>query len=293
MCLDNTKLNSRAIEELQKFSEAEISDFRDSPETDEEILNRIGDAQAVILSWRTQLGEEILQKCPDLKYIGLACSLYDDESSNVAVKFAQKNGVEVTGIFDYGDPGVVEFITSELIRLLHGFGKQQWKEDPVELTNRKIGIVGLGTTGQMLAECLLPFNANLYYYSRTRKPGWEQKGLKYLELPELLKTTEILSFHLPKNTSLMGTEEFNLFGKGKIFINTSLGLPFEESAFQEWIKKEGNFAIFDGDGGADLSEETQDLPGLIHRNKSAGWSAETRERLSRKVVDNVKDFLGS
>ncbi len=53
----------------------------------------------------------------------MCCSLYDDESSNVAVKFARGQGIVVKGIRDYGDPGVVEFIVSELVRLLHGFGE--------------------------------------------------------------------------------------------------------------------------------------------------------------------------
>ena len=116
----------------------------------------------------------------------MACSLYDDASANVAVNFARERGIEVTGIKDYGDPGVAEFIISQLILLLHGFGKNQWREMPHELTGKKIGIIGLGTTGQLLAECLLPFGADLYYFSRTRKPEWEQKGVKYLPLQELL-----------------------------------------------------------------------------------------------------------
>ncbi len=93
-----------------------------------------------------------------------------------------------------------------------------------------MGIIGLGTTGKLLAEGLLPFGVDLYYFSRTRKHDWEEKGVKYLELQEFLKTAEIISIHLPKNTKLLKHEEFQNFGNGKIIINTSLRLPFEEES---------------------------------------------------------------
>lgn len=291
VCVDNTKLQPWALEELQQASEEEIKVYEDYPHSKEEILNRIGDADAVIVSWHTQLDEEIIEKCKNLKYIGMACSLYDDASANVAVQFARSRSIEVTGIKDYGDPGVAEFIISYLIRLLHGFGKNQWREKPEELTGKKIGIIGLGTTGQLLAECLLPFGANLYYFSRSRKPQWEDKGLKYLPLEELLQTAEVISFHLPKNTKILKAAEFDLFGRGKILVNTSLGLPFEEDAFVQWIKKEGNFAIFDADGKKQLSASLKDLPNCITAEKSAGWSAATHKRLSKKVVENLQHFL--
>lgn len=291
VCVDHTKLEDWAIEELQHYSDAEVDVFKDSPDSEKELLDRIGEAEAIIVSWKTQISKSVIEKCSHLKYIGMACSLYDDESANVAVDFAREKGISVKGIFDYGDPGVIEFIISELIQLLHGFGENQWRKMPVELTDRKIGIIGLGTTGQLLAEALLPLGADVYYYSRSRKKDFEAKGLQYLSLKELLKTSEIISLHLPKNTKLLEEEEFETFGSGKILINTSLGLPFEEKAFVNWIKAEGNFAIFDGDGGASLSEDTKGLNRVISHKKSAGWSAETQRRLSEKVLENLKAYF--
>lgn len=291
VCVDYTKLQDWALEELQQYSEEKIEAYNDYPEAEEEVIKRIGDAEAVIVSWHTDISEAIIEKCSNLKYIGMACSLYDDASANVDVNFARSKGIVVKGIRDYGDPGVIEFIVSELVRLLQGLGEHQWKEMPVELTNKKIGIVGLGTTGQLLAQCLLPFGMDLYYFSRSRKKDWEEKGVKYLPLNKLLKEVDMLSLHLPKNTEILKAEEFKLFGCGKILINTSLGLPFQEKAFQQWIRKENNFAIFDGDGKKELSGEIEEIPNIITAQKSAGWSAETERRLAEKVVQNLKDFV--
>ncbi|PTX43402.1 hypothetical protein C8P64_1929 [Christiangramia gaetbulicola] len=290
VCVDQTKLNKQAISELQNYSRKEVEVYTDYPETKEEIIQRIGDAEAVIVSWHTQLDEEIIEACPEIKYIGMACSLYDNESANVAVKFARKNGITVTGIKDYGDPGVAEFIISELIQLLNGYSGKQWKELPQELTSLKIGIIGFGVTGQLLAKCLLPFEADLYYYSRSKKEDWSDRGVKYLELAELLKTCDVISIHLPKNTEILQASEFEVMGNGKILINTSLGLPFDEKAFQDWINNEGNFAIFDGDARNELSSKTLEYENVIAHDNSAGWSAQTLERLSSKVVEHLKEY---
>ncbi len=290
VCIDQTKLNKQAISELQKFSRGEVEVYTDYPETREEIIKRIGDAEAVIVSWHTELDEEIIKACPGIKYIGMACSLYDDESANVAVEFARENGISVTGIKDYGDPGVAEFIISELIQLLNGYKGKQWKDLPQELTGLKIGIVGFGVTGQLLAKCLLPFEADLYYYSRSKKDGWSDQGVKYLEINELLKTCDVISIHLPKNTEILQASEFEVMGNGKILINTSLGTPFDEKAFQNWICDKRNFAIFDGDAKNHLSSKTLEHANIVAHHTSAGWSAQTLERLSKKVLDNIREY---
>lgn len=290
VCVDQTKLNKEAISELQNFSREEVEVYTDYPETKAEVIERISDAEAVIVSWHTQLDEEIIKSCPNLKYIGMACSLYDDESANVAVKFARERGITVKGIKDYGDPGVAEFIISELIQLLNGYKGKQWKELPRELTDLKIGIIGFGVTGQLLAECLLPFGADLYYFSRTKKEEWSGRGVKFLKLDDLLRTCEIISIHLPKNTELLKPEKFEILGSGKILINTSLGLPFSEPGFKNWIQEKGNFAIFDGDGKKELSPEITKRENVIAFDASAGWSFQTLVRLSEKVLQNIYDF---
>lgn len=292
-CVDYTKMNTEAIGKLQQYSEEKIihPDLDDLPQSDEEILSRIGDAEVIFVSWKTQISEEIIKKCPNLQYIGMCCSLFDAESANIDVNFAREKGIVVKGIFDYGDPGVAEFIIADLIRLLHGFGTHQWQEMPQELTDRKIGIIGLGATGQILASCLLPFGANLYYYSRTRKSEWEEKGVSYLELNDLLQTCEIISIHLPKHVKILEEKQFQQFGNGKIVVNTSIGFPFEAAAFRKWIKNEENFAIFDGDAKKNLPKEFQEIQNVLIGNKSAGWSQKTKERLSEKVVKNFKEFI--
>ncbi len=291
--VDDTGMHDWAIKRLGEYSEKPVRTFNDFPGSEAEILRRIEDADGVLLSYKTRLEKEVLAKCSRLKYIGMCCSLFSSESANVDVDFARENGMTVTGIFDYGDEGLVEFIVAELIRLLKGLGGLQWKKEPVELTRRKVGIVGLGTTGKMLAERLRAFGAELYYFSRTRKPEAEKEGMQYLPLDELLNTCEIISLHLPRHTQVLKEAEFKKLGNGKILINTSLGLTFDKAAFENWISEKSNFAIFDGDGAGGFTEEFTKYENIIATKIVSGRTKEAYERLSQKVIANVEQFIAN
>jgi len=289
--VDKSGLKDWAIEEVKGFSPNPIKSFDDFPKEKDEIIERIKEADCVFVSPRTKLDAEILNHCKNLKYVGMCCSLYDKYSANVDIDFCEGKNITVKGIRDYGDVGVVEFIVSELIRLVKGLGENQWKAEPLELVSQKVGIIGLGTTGKMVADMLRVFGAQVKYFSRTRKPDAEQEGIEYLTLQELLKESDIISLHLPRNSSVMNTAAFEIFGEGKILMNTSLGLTFDKSAFENWISNKNNYAIFDSDGIGAFREEFKKYPNVISTHIVSGRTKEAYDRLSEKVLKNVVDFM--
>lgn len=204
--VDSTGLNTWGVERLKELGK-EVVFYTGIPETDEEIVNRIGDADCVLVSYNTQIRRNVIEACPNIKYIGMCCTLYSESSANVDIAAARERGITVLGIRDYGDEGVVEYVISELVRLLHGFGGKQWRHKAYELGGQKVGIVGLGRTGRMIADALRFLGAEVYYFSRTRKPDAEAAGIAYLPLRELLPEVDILCTCLPRNTILLrGTE---------------------------------------------------------------------------------------
>ena len=142
-----------AEKELCEYA-LEVVLYPDIPSTAEEIVRRIGDADAVLLSYTSTLTADIMAQCPHIRYVGMCCSLYSPESANVDIRYAEAHGITVTGIRDYGDEGVVEYVVSELVRLLHGFGEPSWESMPREITGLKVGVVGLGKSGGMIADAL-------------------------------------------------------------------------------------------------------------------------------------------
>jgi len=269
--VDQTGLKPWAIEKLQEYSKQTVRLFDDVPANDDEICFRIGDSDCVLVSWNTHLGAEVLKRSEHLAYVGMCCSLYSAESANVDIEYAIQNGIVVKGIRDYGDEGVAEFVISELIQLFKGLRDRQWHADPVELNNQKIGIIGLGTVGKLLAARLQAFGANVFYYSRTQKEWADRAGIQYLELHDLLSLSQ--------------------FGNGKILINTSLGIPFECNAFSRWIEHTGNFGIFDSDGAIGIPESILNRPNIAYTPLVTGWTSEAKERLSAKVLANIKSYF--
>jgi len=288
--VDRLGLQPWALDRLNDICSGEVFVYDDFPSSEEEIIARISDADAVLVSWNTKLSKQIIEACPNIKYIGMCCSLYDEKSANVDIAFAKTKNISVKGIRDYGDEGTIEYIISELIGLCKGTGKYLWKDEPVELTRQKIGIIGLGATGTMLAKRAMAFNMDVYYYSRTPKAEIEAQGVTYLPLNELLSTCDIISTHLPKNTIIIDNEAFKNLSNGKILINTSLSYTFDKQSFDKWISKENNYAIFDGGIGV-LHEKFTNVDRVISTSIVSGWTKEAKVRLSQKVLDNITSYL--
>ena len=121
VAIEPVSLIPSAEEELHRYAK-EVVLYRDVPGSDAEMVRRIGDADAVLLSYTSRMGKEVIAQCPDIRYIGMCCSLYSEESANVDIAYARTRGIQVLGIRDYGDRGVVEYVLHELTGLLHGFG---------------------------------------------------------------------------------------------------------------------------------------------------------------------------
>ena len=290
--IDDCGLTNSILEKISKLSRNPIAKFNDFPKTDEEILDRISNSDCILVSWQTRLNANVLRKSSSLKYIGMCCSLYDENSANVDISTARSLDIDVRGVKDYGDEGTVEFIFAQLIYLFKGLGQHKWRSEATELQNKSIGIVGMGTLGQMVAKTAIHFDMKVFYFSRTRKPEVEEKGIRYLPLTELLGACDVITTHLPKNTILLSEEEFKIKKKNSVLINTSLGPTFEIDAFENWLSRDkSSFGIFDADGAGNLSQELQKNDNVIISEQFAGFTVEAKQRLSEKVLANLENHL--
>lgn len=283
-----------AEKQLHSFAE-EVVLYQDIPANADEIAIRIGDADAVLLSYTSILGREALEKCPEVKYIGMCCSLYSPESANVDIHYAQARGITVTGIRDYGDEGVVEYVVSELIRCLHGFGinpdsspAKAWDGVPREITGIKAGIIGLGKSGGMIADALKFFGAEISYFSRSEKAEAREKGYRFLPLGDVLSQSEVIITCLNKNTVLLHEEEFTQLGNRKILFNTGLSPAWDEAPFARWL--EGDNLCYCDTVGAVGGEKFLNHPHVRCMGVSSGRTRQAFDRLSEKVLANLSEY---
>ncbi len=261
----------------------------DIPADDMAVASRIGDADAVLLSYTSRITADALSRCPNVKYIGMCCSLYSPESANVDIRYAGSRGITVTGIRDYGDEGVVEYAVSELVRCLHGFGQEPWYGAPREITGLRTGFLGLGKSGGMIADAMKFFGADVSYFARSEKEEARRKGYVFMPLAGLLESSDVVFCCLNKNTVLMHSAEFERFGNHKILFNTGLSPAWDEEPFLEWIGKD-NLCFCDtvmALGG----EHLLSLPNVRCMKVSSGRTEQSFVRLSEKVLANIAGFL--
>lgn len=290
VAIEPVRMVASGMDELKKYAK-EVIAYDDIPADDAEIVRRIGDADAVLVSYTSRITGETLAKCPKVAYVGMCCSLYSEESANVDIAYARSHGIDVRGIRDYGDRGVVEFVLCELVRFLHGYDRPMWREQPLELTGLRAGVIGLGTSGGMIAEMLRFMGAQVSYYSRSRKPQYEAEGIIYRELSGLLAHCDAVFTCLNKNVILLGEKEFEALGDGKLLFNTSIGPSHEVPALKKWLSKGNNWLICDTAGAVGDDALIGDAH-VVCPGASSGMTAQAYELLTKKVLENIRDHLG-
>lgn len=128
----------------------------------EKTVERIGDSELVLTN-KTAITREIMEQCPDLRYIGVLATGYNV----VDVKAAGERGIVVTNIPSYGTAAVAQYAFALLLELCHHVGLHDasvkagewehcqdfcyWKTPLMELAGKTMGIVGFGRIGQRLS----------------------------------------------------------------------------------------------------------------------------------------------
>ena len=280
-----------AEKKLEEYA-SQIIRFDILPGSEDELVERIGDADAVLVRTLPLVPASVISRCGNLRYIGMCCSLYSKESANVDIDYAENHGIKVYGIRDYGDKGVTEFVVYALVRILHGYDWPLWREKPKEITGLRIGFVGFGTSGQMTARLLKAMGAEISYFARSAKPEYEKEGMRFKPLSSLLEESEVVITCLNKGVILLDEEMFRHLGSGKIMINTSIGPASDMGALERWILDDRNVFVSDTAGGVgDIYPKVKDRRNVLCPDVSAGMTIEAYDLMSRKVLDNIEKAL--
>ncbi|MBI2148273.1 dihydrofolate reductase [Candidatus Woesearchaeota archaeon] len=281
--VDKVNVNSKI--KLQRFSKNKLKFFSSGPKNKQDIIERIGKSDCILIGIETKIDKYVLKNCKNLKYI-CVCGT---NLSNIDINETIKRQIIVSNVKGYCETSTAEYIFTEILNLAKGFNKYKWRNEISEIKDKTLGIIGLGAVGQEIANIGLGFGMNIVYFSKTRKYKLEKNGIEFVNLKELLKKCDIISLNVPPNTFVLSEKEFDLIKDGVIFINTSLGKIFDKNRFIEWIKKPNNFAIFDSIYCSDY-KNLDKLPRVICRNKIAAFTYESKKILTQKIIDNIQAF---
>lgn len=200
---------------------------------DAEVATRIRDAEFVLTN-KIRLTDELLDACPNLRFIGLTATGTD----NVDLDAAKRHDIAVCNIRAYCTQSVAEHVFGCLLSLTHNLenyvsdvrnGAWQTSDDfcllshPVrELSGMTLGIVGYGELGRGVAKIAAAFGMRVVVAAR---PGTEPDGER-VSFDELLSSADVISLHCPLTDAtrgLIGTDEFARMKNDAILINTARG----------------------------------------------------------------------
>ncbi len=290
---------------LRELGELTVYD-RTAPE---DVLERAKGAQ-VILTNKVVITEELMDKLPDLRYIGVLATGYNV----VDIPAAHKRGIIVTNIPAYSTMSVAQMVIAHLLNItnqvaLHSDAVKQgeWQRNKdfsfsltplIELDGKTLGIVGLGNTGTATARIAQRLGMRILAYSSKSAAVLKEMGIEKADSYEqLFREADVLSLHCPlteETHHLVNAERLKLMKPTAILINTGRGPLVDEAALADALN-EGRIMA----AGVDVLQEEPPRNGspLINARNCyitphIAWATKAaRERLLNIAVANVKAFM--
>ena len=273
--------------------------------TRKELLTAAADKD-IILCNKTVIDSEVINAAPNLKYIGVFATGYN----NIDITLAKQRGIAVCNAGSYSTNAVAQQVIAYI--LLHytniprynEFVKEGgWKRSPVfsplvfptdEVAGKTLGIIGYGNIGKAVEKAAAGLNMNVLVYTRTVR---ENGVTRFTDFDTLLKNSDIITLHCPLNKqseNMMNEEAFSKCKRGAVFINTSRGGTVDETALLNALKS-GRLsgAAIDVLKEEPMSEDCvlADAPNIIITPHTAWAPLSTRRRLLSITCENIDSFL--
>ena len=209
--------------------------------TEQDELNKVSDLEYVIL--RTlRIDENIIKNNRNLKLIQRWGAGYD----TVDIQAANSRNIPVTVASGINSCAVAEHtlllilaLYRHLVQLNNKVKEGIWDRttyasNSYTINGKRVGLIGLGAIGKMVALKTMALGAEVVYYDLYRLDSEQEESLNvvFLELDELLKTSDIVSIHLPLTSDtvdLITRRELELMKKNAVIVNTSRGGIIKEN----------------------------------------------------------------
>ena len=279
--------------------EPELVLFDDRDENKLSLINRSKDSDVIVLS-NIKFGREIIEKCPKLKMICVAFTGVD----HIDLDCCKERGIKVSNCAGYSTSAVADLVFGLVISLYRNISKcdlavRECKTRAgligFELDGKKFGVLGLGTIGLHVANIAKAFGCDVYYYSRTKK---NIDGIKYLDKNELLKCCDIVSIHVPNNTStrgMIGDSELKLMKKSALLINCARGAVVDTIALVNALNNDeiwgAGIDVFDSEPPLDIKEPLLNAKNTLLTPHVAFASDGAFLKRADIISDNLKAYI--
>lgn len=292
--------------ELEKLGETVVYD-RTSYVEAPIIAERIGNAE-IVLTNKTPISRETIDKCPNIKMIGMLATGYNV----VDYTYCKGKGIPVVNVPAYGTASVSQYSIALLLEICHHIGHHSesvhagnwaknidwcyWDYPLIELEGKTIGIVGFGRIGQSEGRIAKALGMNVIAYDIFESDSGREIG-EYVSMDALFARADVISLHCnltPENTGFINKENIAKMKDGVILLNNARGQLINEQDVADALNS-GKI----GAAGLDVvytEPILDDNPLLGAKNciitPHISWAPkESRQRIMDITVSNVKAFM--
>lgn len=291
-----------SFEPITRLADTRVFGFTSEDET----ADRIGEAEIVLVN-KVKITKEIMDSCPNLRYIGLFATGYN----NIDISAAKERGIVVANVPGYSTDSVAQHTFALILNYYSSVAAYDrtvkngdWCYSKLfsyfniplfELSGKTIGIIGYGAIGKAVAKIAAAFNMNILVCTRSRPK--DESGIRVVDLNELLRESDIVTLHCPltdETAELINETALSLMKSSAILINTSRGGVIDEYALANAL----NSGRISAAGLDVLQKEPMALDCPLRTAKNCtftphiAWAPlETRQRLIERVRENISAFL--
>jgi D-3-phosphoglycerate dehydrogenase len=266
----------------------------------EKLLAAVPDADALLVRSATTVDAEVLAAGAKLKIVARAGVGLD----NVDVDAATARGVLVVNAPTSNIHSAAEHALALLLSAARqipaadaSLRQHEWKRSSfsgTEIFGKTVGVVGLGRIGQLVAQRLAAFGAQIVAYDPYVSPARAaQLGIEVLSLDELLGRADFISVHLPKTKETAGLINSEALAKtkpGVIIVNAARGGLIDEQALADAVRsghvRGAGIDVFSTEPCTD--SPLFELPQVVVTPHLGASTAEAQDRAGTDVAASVK-----
>ena len=198
----------------------------------------LSSVHGLIIRSRTKITRETLARAKNLQVIITATSGFDHidleacAEWGVTVMFTPRANVESAAQLTWA---LVLACANKVVQASKEIKGGSWNREMLmgsELSGKTYGIVGLGRIGSRVALIAEAFGMNAIAYDPYQDdPAFREAGAERVAYEEVLKRSDVLSFHVPKTREtdhMLSRSHFEYLHRGMILVNTSRGTVINE-----------------------------------------------------------------
>ena len=274
--------------------------------TKPEFIKLVKDVDGVLPLFNDKVDKDIIDAMNNCKIIANFAVGYN----NIDVEYAHKKGIIVTNTPDVLTDSTADIAMTLVLacarrvpegeKFMRSNKFHTWGPRTLlgyELRNKNFGIVGAGRIGSAVAERAKAFGCNILYYSNHKNEELEKKtGAKKLPLKALLKTSDIVSLHVPltpKTDHMLNKEMLGLLKSTAILINTARGNVIDEKALINILKEKKIFMagldVYENE--PNINKDLFKLDNVVLSPHIGSATVESRNAMAKLAAENIVAVL--